>query len=213
MNLLIFGPQGSGKGTQSKLLSEKFDLAHIETGKIFRRIAREKTALGKKISVLNEKKEMIPDCITAEVIRKEIIKVPKKMGIILDSAPRTMGQVKPIEKIMSNAGRSIDGAIYLDLPYDHSILRIKRRYLCLSCRKYYILGKEIKSDKEKCPLCGGKISQRKDDTPDGIAKRLRAFHEVTAPVIEHYRKKGILIEVNGNQKIKKVFNDIVGKLK
>ncbi len=212
MNIVIFGPQGSGKGTQADKLSEKFNLSHIETGQIFRDIAREDSLLGAKIKDLNEHKEMIPDQITIEVLRHYLELVSKDKGVILDSAPRTVGQIEPVEELMSLEGRAIDKAIYIRLPYEESVARITKRYMCMLCFRHFVIGKHIQLASEDCPTCGGPIMQRGDDTPDGIAKRLKTFYEVTVPVIEKYREKGILIEVDGNQGVEEVFADIINQI-
>lgn len=212
MNIIIFGPQGSGKGTQADLLAAKFDLAHIETGHIFREISREKTPLGKIILELNQKKELIPDEITVEVLKSYLEKVPVEKGVILDSAPRTMGQIEPVEEMMKNLGRNIDKAVYITLPYDESINRITKRYACTVCYRHFVLGKDIVSNNDPCPTCHGPIMQRADDTPDGVAKRLKDFYAITVPVIERYRKEGLLIEVDGNQPKEKVFEKITSAL-
>lgn len=212
MNLLIFGPQGSGKGTQADLLAEKFKLAHIETGLIFREISREDSKLGKKIKELNERKEMVPDEITVEVLRNKLEKIPAEMGIILDSAPRTAGQIGPVEKMMADLARPIDKAIYITLPYEESVLRITKRYACRVCYRHFVLGKDIENTENPCPTCGGPVMQRIDDTPDGVAKRLKTFYEITIPVIEQYRQRGLLIEVDGSQSKEKVFSEILKEL-
>lgn len=211
MNLLIFGPQGSGKGTQADLLAEKYNLSHIETGQIFREIGREDSELGRKIKELNDHKEMIPDEITVEVLRKYLEKVPVGTGVILDSAPRTLGQIAPIEKMLKELNRGVDKAIYIKLPYDESVARITKRYACTVCYRHFVLGKHIFGTEDPCPTCGGPVMQRGDDTPDGVAKRLKTFYDVTVPVIENYREKGLLIEVDGNQPVEKVFEDIIAK--
>lgn len=209
MNLIIFGPQGSGKGTQANLLAEKYNLAHIETGQIFREIGRENSELGKKIKELNDLKVLIPDEITVDVIKNSLEKVSSQKGIILDSAPRTIGQIEPIEKMLQELNRPIDKAIYITLPYDESVARITKRYACTVCYRHFILGKHITNNEDPCTTCGGPVMQRADDTPDGVAKRLKTFYEVTVPVIEKYREKGMLIEVDGNQGVEKVFEDII----
>ena len=212
MNLIIFGPQGSGKGTQAELLSTKLDLVHIETGKIFREIGRQEDALGLKIKALNENKEMIPDEITVSVIAQHLGAISRDQGIILDSAPRTSGQIEPIEKMLADFGRTIHKAVYISLPYAESVTRIVKRYACTGCFKHLILGKDIMANTDRCPACGALVHQRADDTPDGIAKRLETFYAVTMPVVEYYRQKGMLIEVDGNQDREKVFQDIISEL-
>ncbi|HOW60747.1 MAG TPA: nucleoside monophosphate kinase [Candidatus Moranbacteria bacterium] len=212
MNLIIFGPQGCGKGTQAEKISEKYNLVHIETGNIFRKIGRENTSLGKKISILNEKKEMIPDEIMVEVLGNELKKVPAEKGIILDSAPRLTSQITLIENMLKNINRSIDRAISITLSREESIKRISKRYICPSCNKQFILGEDIENKNMPCPKCGDQIRQRFDDTPEGVKKRLDTFQKVTVPVIEYYRKKDMLVEVDGRQSVEKVFKDIIENL-
>lgn len=212
MNLIIFGPQGCGKGTQAKKLCARYDLAHIETGQIFREIAKEDTDLGRFIYEMNEKKEMIPDSITMEILSDRLRDIPDKLGIIIDSAPRTTGQIKPLESMLKSLGRKIDRAISITLPHEESLRRINKRYTCMLCRKQFVLGEDLKNLDNPCPDCGGLVAQRIDDTPDGIIKRLDTFREVTVPVIEHYRKKKMLVEVDGSRSKDAVFEDITNKL-
>jgi adenylate kinase len=212
MNLIIFGPQGSGKGTQAELMAEKYGLVHVETGLIFREIGRENSDLGRKIKELNDNKEMIPDHITIDVLRTYLEKIPAEKGVILDSAPRTQGQIELVEDLMRELGRKIAKAIYITLPYEESVARITKRYACTVCYRHFVLGKDIANTEAPCPTCNGPIMQRPDDTPDGIAKRLKVFYEVTIPVVEHYRAKGVLIEVDGNRAVQDVFIDIIEKI-
>ncbi len=212
MNIIIFGPQGSGKGTQAEKIAEKFKLSHIETGQIFRDISMEDSSLGIMIRELIKKGEVVPDEITVEILKQRVGKVANEQGVILDSAPRTLGQIALVEKMMKEEGRSIDKAIYIALPYEQSVARITKRYLCAACAKPLVLGRDVETPLDSCPTCGGLITQRADDTPEGIAKRLDIFYEVTVPVIEEYRKKGKLIEIDGGQGMEEVFADITNKL-
>lgn len=212
MNLIIFGPQGSGKGTQADMLASKFNLEHIETGLIFREMGREDSELGKKIKDLNERKELVPDDITVDVIQKSLEKIPLEKGVILDSAPRTMGQIEPVEAMMHKLARTINKAIYITLPYEESVSRITKRYACTVCYRHFVLGKDIKSPNDLCPTCQGPIMQRSDDTPEGIAKRLNDFYSITVPVIEEYRKRGMLIEIDGHKSKEEVFEEIIKAL-
>jgi len=209
MNLIIFGPQGSGKGTQASKLAQKYNLKHVETGQIFREISKEDSPRGKMIAqFLNEKNEMIPDNIAVDTLKHYLEKVSPDAGLIIDSAPRTVGQIELVEKMLKQLGRQLDKAIYITLPYEQSVARVSKRYKCPACNKKFVLGKDIQSKEDPCPICGGPVIQRKDDTPEGIAKRLKDFHKITMPVIEHYREKGMLLEADGNQDVEKVFEDI-----
>lgn len=214
MDFIILGPQGSGKGTQALLLAEKFNLAHIEMGLLLRTVAQEDSELGRKINqIVNQNKELAPDEIVYSILREEIEKVPQGKGIIFDGVPRTVTQIEKVEKIFSEYRRKIDKVIYISLPREESIERITKRFGCKSCKSRLILKEDIQSPQDVCPKCGGKVVQRTDDTLEGITKRLDVFYKETLSVIEHYRAKGILFEVDGGRNVESVYLDIVEKIK
>ncbi|EKE10678.1 MAG: hypothetical protein ACD_15C00213G0003 [uncultured bacterium] len=215
MNLIILGPQGSGKGTQALLLAEKFNLAHIEMGLLLRTVAQENSELGRKIDeIVNQNKDLAPDEVVYSVLTEEIEKIPHgKKGVIFDGVPRTIGQIEKVEKILLEYGRITDVVIYISLPMEESIERITKRFGCKSCKSRLILKEDIQSPGDKCPNCGGEVVQRTDDTLEGITKRLDIFYRETLPVIEHYRKKGILYEVDGCRNVESVYLDISEKVK
>lgn len=213
MNLLVFGPQGSGKGTQADILAEKFNLVHIETGQIFRDMALIDNELGRNIREINNRKDLVPDEVTLDVLRFHIEKVSQEKGVIIDSAPRTSGQIAGVEDMLKDIGRKVDMVLYINLPYDESVARIVKRYACSSCKRHFVLDKDIESPSIPCFVCGGKIVQRADDTLEGIKKRLDTFYAITIPVIEYYRKKGLLIEVDGRGTISEVSDEIIKKMK
>ena len=124
-----------------------------------------------------------------------------------------MDQAEYFDKAVSESGRKIDKVIYVNISEEETVKRISKRWICEKCKKVLIKGKDIKSEKESCPDCQGKIIQRIDDTPEVIRKRLKVFQNETIPVIEHYKKQEKLTEVNGEQTIEKVFEGILAKLK
>ena len=210
MNLIILGPQGSGKGTQAELLAEKYNLEHIDVGKTLRSVAAQNTPLGKQIyKIQNVQKTLVPDKIFMEVLHTKFSSLPKEHGMIIDGAPRTTNQIEYIEAALREVGRKIDKVIFVNIPKKESVERISRRFSCADCHKPFIMGKDIQSAEEKCPKCGGKIIQRLDDTPAGVKKRLEIFDQETVPVINFFRDKGKVIEVDGLKNIEGVFNEIV----
>jgi len=210
MNIVILGQQGSGKGTQACLLAEKFDMEHIDMGKTLREIAQSDTPLGREIyEIQNVKKTLVSNKILKEILGVKLKSVSLKKGIIFDGAPRTIDQVDYLEDAMLEMGRKIDHVIFISIPEPESIMRTSKRRICAKCQAILVMGKRIKNENDKCPECGGKISQRKDDTPEGIKKRLEVFKAETMPVLEHYEKEGILIRIDGMQPVKKVFEDII----
>jgi adenylate kinase len=213
MNLIIIGPQGSGKGTQAGLLAQKFNLVQIETGLLFREAAEEKTKLGKRINaIIYKKHDLVPDDVVKEVLENEISKVPENKGIILDGAPRRKNQIDEVEKIFQRCGRKINHVVFINIPEEESIKRIEGRYECSKCFTKYTIGKDIKSAKDKCVACGGKLEKRRDDTEKGILKRLSIFFKETMSVVDYFRKKKMLIEVDGRKSVYEVFGNIVKKL-
>ncbi|OGI17391.1 MAG: hypothetical protein A2Z52_01920, partial [Candidatus Moranbacteria bacterium RBG_19FT_COMBO_42_6] len=175
-----------------------------------REIARSDTSLGREIyEIQNVKKTLVSSNILKEILNVKLRSIPLKRGIIFDGAPRTIDQVKYIEDAMLEMGRKIDHVIFISIPEQESIERTSRRRICNSCQAILVMGRGIKKETDRCPECGGEIMQRKDDTPEGIKKRLEVFQKETMPVLEHYEKQGSLIKIDGLQPSNKVFEDII----
>ena len=210
MNLVILGQQGSGKGTQACLLAEKFGMEHVDMGKTLREIARSDTPLGREVyEIQNVKKTLVSSNVLKEILGVKLKSIPLKKGIIFDGAPRTHDQIGYLEDAMLETGRKIDHVFFIYIPEQESIRRTSKRRICSKCEAILVMGKGIKNENDKCPECGGKIFQRKDDTPEGIKKRLEVFKKETIPVLEHYEKEGILIKVDGMRPAGKVFEEII----
>jgi adenylate kinase len=213
MNIIIIGPQGSGKGTQAILLSEILNAVHIDLGKTLRRLAKENNPLGKELyEIVHVKKELVSDEIIEKILVEEFKKIPEEKGIILDGAPRRADQIEDVEQAFADAGRKIDKIIFINILEKESIERVSKRYSCSKCHKHFTLGENLGSPSELCPDCHSPVEQRKDDTKEGILKRLAIFKEQTIPVIEYFRKKNVLVEVNGMKSKVEVLDEIVEKL-
>jgi adenylate kinase len=213
MNLIILGPQGSGKGTQAKFLSDHFNLTHIDIGLALREVAEEDTPLGRELHrVMYEEKNLVSDEEMMGALEEKIKNLPLEKGIIIDGSPRRKGQIELVESVFRNYGRKIDKVIFLNVSEKESIERISKRYNCSNCKKGFFLGEDMNDPEKGCPICGGKIEKRKDDTEEGVKKRLKIFHEETYPVVEHYRQKGIILEVDGMKSREDVFKEILDKI-
>jgi adenylate kinase len=214
MNIIILGPQGSGKGTQALFLSEKLDAIHIDLGRTLRKLAKEETPLGKKLyEIVHVKKELVSDDVIKKVLTEEFKKIPVEKGIILDGAPRRIEQIGDVKQAFSISGREIDRIIFINLPQAESIDRVSRRYSCPKCHKHFALGENLENASDLCPDCNSPVEQRKDDTKEGILKRLSIFKDQTIPVIEYFRKEGVLIEVDGTKSKTEILDEILEKLK
>ncbi len=207
-NYVLIGAQGSGKGTQAKMLSAEYGIPHISTGDIFREIRKEESDLGKRVRELIDKGNLVPDSVTNEIVAARISKKDCSKGFILDGYPRNIIQAEFL-----NSKKPVSQCIYVEISDAESIKRIAARLVCSECKADYntIYIKPKKAG--VCDKCSGKLMQRDDDKPEFVKKRLETFYRDTKPLLDYYEKKGVLIRVNGEQAIDKVFADIVKGLK
>lgn len=214
MNIIILGPQGSGKGTQAELLAKKYNLEHIEMGRFLREVAKLATPLGKEINeIINIQGKLVDDKILKKVLHVKLGDLPREQGIIFDGVPRREDQLRYFEEAMREFGRQIDVVININLPEKEAIKRISKRWICKRNEHLLIMGKDINSEKEKCPICKSVIFQRIDDTPERIKTRFGIYYKDTKVVIDYYKEKGLLVEVDGSPSIEEVSKDILNKLK
>jgi adenylate kinase len=212
MNIIVLGPQGSGKGTQAEKLAEKFGLEHIDMGKSLREVAKQNTPLGKEIyHIQNVTNTLVPSRILREVLHFKISSLPREQGILFEGVPRTSDQQGYLEEEINNSGRKIDAVVFINIPEEETVKRISKRWTCKKGHPL-IMGVDIQSEKDKCPTDGTEMFQRTDDTPEGIKKRLQVYRDETMPVIENFRERGLLIEIDGTPSIEKVFENILAKL-
>jgi adenylate kinase len=211
MNIVLLGPQGSGKGTQAKFISKKFNIPHISTGDIFRKNIKEETELGKLASSYINKGELVPDEVTNKLVESRIKEDDCKEGYILDGFPRNLSQAKFLDSITK-----ISHAVDIEIPDEEVIFRLEGRRTCTNkeCGAIYNVNTSPKPKNEnKCDKCGSDLFQRDDDKPEAIKKRLEIYHNETSPLIAYYEKKGVLIKIDGTKSIEEVSQDILSKLK
>lgn len=212
MNLIIAGPQGSGKGIQAEFLSQKFGLVHLETGKIFRRLTEQKTSLGKKIAAWLKGGKIVSDQLTLKLVSPFLTQRNLDKGIIFDGFPRRLSQIKWLDKKTAEKGSQIDRLLFLKISQEESIRRLSSRRVCPQCgRNFNLLTMPPKKD-ELCDDCQVKLIIRSDETPEALEKRLKEYREETDPMIDYYRQKGKVVEINGEQLPEKVFQDILKAL-
>ncbi|MEM0465970.1 MAG: adenylate kinase [Candidatus Pacearchaeota archaeon] len=203
MRLIIIGPQGSGKGTQAKIISEKLKIPHISTGDLFRNI---KGSLKEKIEYYINKGELVPDELTIKLLKQRINQSDSKKGFILDGFPRNIAQAKALEKITK-----IDKVIEIYLNDDKAVERISSRLSCKKCGAVYNTITNPPKKQDFCDKCNEKLYKRKDDNPEEIKKRLDIYHKETEPILKIY--ENILIKINGDQEINKITEEILKKIK
>ncbi|MBT3169346.1 MAG: nucleoside monophosphate kinase [Candidatus Cloacimonetes bacterium] len=205
MNIILIGIQGSGKGTQAKLLTKKYGWKHITTGEIFRENINQKTNLGLQAKSYIEKGELVPDSIVYEIVSDAIQKANN--GFILDGFPRNLEQT---EFLLENF--KIDKVVLLELSDEKAIERVMARVNCDSCGKdYNLLFSKPKND-GICDNCGGKIVRRKDDNEIAIKKRIEKFHLETEKAIDYFTEKKLVVKIDVSKGINEILSEIIAKI-
>lgn len=202
LKMLIMGPAGSGKGTMSELISNNFTVAHISTGDMFRNEIKNQTELGQKAQSFITQGLLVPDDVTIAMVKSRLQKQDCQKGYLLDGFPRSLAQAQAIEDLGIN--------VVINLVIDEQLLvdRIVYRRLCKECGSIYNIKLHELKDKEVCEKCGGQLYQRPDDTYEKLMVRLNSYREETAPVVEYYRNKSIVYDIDASQSREDVFKQI-----
>lgn len=203
MDLILFGIQGSGKGTQGKILKERYNTAYFETGAELRRLSKEDSDLGKKVKETIEAGHLVSNEIVMEIVEDFLSKVEAEKNVIFDGIPRKPEQSESLSALLEKHGREYK-AVILDLSQDEAMKRLTQRRICEGCKEVY----PASYDKDECEKCGGKLITRTDDNAESIKVRLQAFFDETMPVIDNYEREGKLIRINGEQSIEDVSKEL-----
>ena len=199
MRIVIFGPQGAGKGTQSARIAEKFGIPSISTGDIFRWAIKGSTALGNKAKEYVDSGRLVPDDVTIGVVTERLQADDCQHGFLLDGFPRNVDQAQALDRILEQVECSLDAALVLDVPEEVSLRRLLGRRVCSNCGRNYHLDAPPEND-WKCDSCGEDVIKREDDFDEAtVTERLRLYHEQTEPLKAYYEKVGLLKEVDGAQ--------------
>ena len=198
MILVLLGPPGAGKGTHARILSEKFDLAHLAAGDILRHHIREKTELGVKAKDVIERGALVSDDLVNAMMLDEIRQSQGKQGVILDGYPRTQGQAEALDTFLKEEKEHLDAVLNFTTSEKVIIDRLSGRRVCLDCSNNYHLRNLPPKREGICDRCGSVLTQRKDDRPETIRHRLETYQKETAPLIDYYIKKDCLYEVPGD---------------
>lgn len=212
MNLVISGPQGSGKGTQAKLIAQQFGLVHLETGKLLRDMAGENSPLGKEVASIIESGRLVPDETIFKLLDHKIDRQTLDRGFIIDGTPRTVDQAVWLDQKLAKNHACIDRMLFLDISDKEAVKRLSARLSCPSCGRIYNLITVPPRRPGLCDDDGSPLARRADETPAAIKKRLEQFYQVTLPVLEYYRARKKLVEIDGQRPIETIFSDIVNRL-
>jgi adenylate kinase len=212
MYVVILGAPGAGKGTQANILSQQMNLPHIASGDLFRQALQEKTEVGLLAKSYMDKGELAPDEITIRMILERIDKPDCASGCLFDGFPRTLHQAEVLDKAFKEQGKSIDKAIYIEVPSEELVKRLSGRWLCRNCQTPYHAISSPPKVPGKCDKCGGELYQRSDDKEETVKERLKVFFAQTVPILDYYEKQNKLARVNGNLGIQGVASEIISVL-
>ena len=209
MKIIMLGAPGAGKGTQAKQIAGKYSIPHISTGDIFRANIKNGTELGKKAKEYMDQGLLVPDELTCDLVVDRIGQDDCKNGFVLDGFPRTIPQAEALTNALNELGQKMDFAIDVDVPDENIVKRMSGRRACLECGATYHIVSIPPKKEGICDACGSELVLRDDDKPETVQKRLDVYHEQTQPLIDYYKKAGILKSVDGTQPMEDVFADIV----
>lgn len=208
MNLIFLGPPGAGKGTQAKRVAEKYGIPQISTGDMLREAVAKGTELGKKAKEYMDKGELVPDEVVIGIVKERLQQPDCEKGFILDGFPRTLAQAEALDEMLKELDKKIDAVINVAVPEEEVVKRITYRRTCKNCGAVYHLIYAPPKEDNKCDKCGGELYQRDDDKEETVRERYRVYRENTEPLIDYYRKKGILYDVDGTKDIEGVWKEI-----
>lgn len=204
MKLVLIGCPGAGKGTQAKILSKHFGLAHISTGDLLREQVKSETPLGLKLKSIMESGGLVSDDIVSELLSQRIKADDCKNGYILDGYPRNASQAEGLSAIVGELDRVVD----IEVADELIIERMSGRRSCGGCGAMYHVKYNPPKAEGICDSCGGKLITRSDDVPETVKHRLDVYHSQTAPVIDYYNKKGIVLKIDGSKPIDEVSKEL-----
>lgn len=210
--LVLLGPPGVGKGTQAKILAERTGLAHVSSGELFRENIKNQTELGKLAQTYMTKGELVPDDVTIGMIRERLHRPDCSIGAILDGFPRTPTQAEALEIMLKEFNGQVDAVPFINSSEDVIVERLSGRWTCRA--NGHVFNDKFNKPKEsgKCDFDGSDLYQRDDDKPETVMKRIQVYLEQTSPLIDHYRQRGKLLEIDGMHTIDEVAKAFVSAL-
>lgn len=198
-----------GKGTQAAILAEKTGLVHITTGELFREAIRQETELGKQAKVYYDQGQLVPDHLTIAMLLERLSQGDCAGGCILDGFPRTLEQASALDEALAREGRAIDKVVYIQAPQDELLSRLSGRWNCRQCGSVYHERFQPPREAGRCDQCGGELYQREDDKPETARRRLEVYAQQTAPLIDYYRERDKLVEIDGHKSVEEVAENLL----
>jgi len=210
--IVLLGPPGVGKGTQAKILADMTKLAHVSSGDLFRENIKNQTELGKLAKSYLDKGDLVPDDVTISMIRDRLTRADCEAGAILDGFPRTPAQADALEKMLAEFKGQVDAVPYITAPEEVLVERASGRWTCRA--QGHIYHQKFNPPKKAgvCDEDGSELYQREDDKVETVTKRIRVYLEQTMPLVDYYRRRGKLIEIDGMQEVELVTKALLSAL-
>ena len=212
MKIIMLGAPGAGKGTQAKMIADKYGVPHVSTGDIFRANIKNGIELGMEAKKYMDQGLLVPDELTVRILLDRVAQDDCKNGYVLDGFPRTIPQAEVLDSELTKLGDHIDYAINVDVPDENIVKRMSGRRACLTCGATYHIEHVPPKKEGICDVCGSELVLRDDDKPETVKNRLNVYHEQTQPLIDFYTEKGVLKTVDGTVPMEEVFAAITAIL-
>ena len=213
MYIVLLGPPGAGKGTQAQVVAREFGLVHVSSGDLFRENLKNETELGKMAQGYMSRGELVPDDVTIAMVKDRIIRPDCAQGALLDGFPRTPAQADALSKMLAELGGEVTSVPYISVPAEVLIERLSGRWTCPTCGSVYHEQYNPPTTAGKCDREGSELIQREDDKPATVERRIRVYMEQTAPLIQYYKDRCLLVEVDGTQSIEDVSTQMLAALR
>jgi adenylate kinase len=213
IRIVLLGPPGAGKGTQAKLLQQQFQVCQISTGDILRRAVAEKTPLGVEAASYIDRGALVPDGVILNLVAERIRQNDCAPGFLLDGFPRTVAQADGLQEILDRMSEKLDGVVSLQVAAEVLLDRLSGRRSCRNCDAMYHATFSPPERDGICDRCGGPLYQRSDDNPDTVKTRLNVYADQTAPLVEYYRERGLLRQIDGVGKVEEIHNRMLQALR
>jgi adenylate kinase len=220
MHIILMGPQGSGKGTQSERVRARLNLGSIATGELFRAAIKRGTELGRKIQAVYDRGELVPDELTVALVEDRLDELARERshgavieGALYDGFPRTIAQADALDRTLAAREDEVTAVIAIDVPRQKLVERLAGRRVCSVCGRVYNVLSDPPAVDGVCDVCGGPVTQRADDTPEAVAKRLDLYDIETVPLLDCYQEQGLVERVDGDRAIDDVTDSIVAAIR
>lgn len=210
--IVLMGAPGAGKGTQAKLLEKQLGLPQVATGDLFREHLKNETELGKLARQFIDAGELVPDDVTIGMVQDRLTQPDTANGVVFDGFPRTVAQAKSLERLLSQKGHRVSIVVFVEVDEDVLLQRLAGRWTCPICGRVYHTLFNPPKEPGLCDLDGGKLYQRDDDTEETQRHRIEVYFEQTEPVVDYYRAKGLLVDINGENSIEEVNQDLLNAI-